>query len=150
MQARTVTIVSAAMIATLSSVFLVARSTANRAAPPAFEDGVGEPVGEVLDVPKLNQDVTWFNRTNDVQLQALLDRADPAIVVGILSRFIVVGDFDVVLLVGHGDVVDIEVGRAHLDLLALARQVLHHRCHFYLIEAVAAIERSGGNRRCPR
>ena len=31
MQARTVTIVSAAMLATLASVFLVAKSTANRA-----------------------------------------------------------------------------------------------------------------------
>ena len=40
MQARTVTIVSAAMVATLSSVFLVANSTANRVAQPAFEDGV--------------------------------------------------------------------------------------------------------------
>ena len=28
--------------------------------------------GEVLDVPKLSRDVTWFNRTNDVQLRALL------------------------------------------------------------------------------
>jgi hemolysin activation/secretion protein len=33
---------------------------------------VQEPVGEVLDVPKLNRDVTWFNRTNDVQVKALL------------------------------------------------------------------------------
>lgn len=33
---------------------------------------VGEPEGEVLDVPKLNRDVTWFNRTNDVQIKALL------------------------------------------------------------------------------
>jgi hemolysin activation/secretion protein len=33
---------------------------------------VDEPVGEVLDVPKLNNDVTWFNRTNDVQVKALL------------------------------------------------------------------------------
>ena len=40
MQARTVTVVSAAMLAALSSVFLVAKSTANRAAQPAFEDGV--------------------------------------------------------------------------------------------------------------
>ena len=32
----------------------------------------GAPAGEVLDVPKLNRDVTWFNRTNDVQLKALL------------------------------------------------------------------------------
>lgn len=28
--------------------------------------------GEVLDVPRLNRDVTWFNRTNDVQIKALL------------------------------------------------------------------------------
>ena len=40
MQARTVTIVSAAMFAALSSAFLVAKSTPNRAAQPAFEDGV--------------------------------------------------------------------------------------------------------------
>ncbi|WP_234681119.1 ShlB/FhaC/HecB family hemolysin secretion/activation protein [Bradyrhizobium monzae] len=33
---------------------------------------VKEPEGEVLDVPKLNRDVTWFNRTNDVQIKALL------------------------------------------------------------------------------
>ena len=33
---------------------------------------VREPEGEVLDVPKLNRDVTWFNRTNDVQIKALL------------------------------------------------------------------------------
>ncbi|UQD75773.1 BamA/TamA family outer membrane protein [Bradyrhizobium japonicum] len=33
---------------------------------------VGEPEGEVLDVPKLNRDVIWFNRTNDVQVKALL------------------------------------------------------------------------------
>ena len=33
---------------------------------------VQEPEGEVLDVPKLNRDVTWFNRTNDVQIKALL------------------------------------------------------------------------------
>jgi hemolysin activation/secretion protein len=33
---------------------------------------VQEPAGEVLDVPKLNRDVTWFNRTNDVQIKALL------------------------------------------------------------------------------
>lgn len=33
---------------------------------------VKEPVGEVLDVPRLNRDVIWFNRTNDVQIKALL------------------------------------------------------------------------------
>lgn len=30
------------------------------------------PAGEVLDVPQLNRDVVWFNRTNDVQIRALL------------------------------------------------------------------------------
>lgn len=34
--------------------------------------GVNPPAGEVLDVPKLNQDVVRFNRTNEVQLRALL------------------------------------------------------------------------------
>ena len=33
---------------------------------------VKEPEGEILDVPKLNRDVIWFNRTNDVQIKALL------------------------------------------------------------------------------
>ncbi|MCK1650974.1 ShlB/FhaC/HecB family hemolysin secretion/activation protein [Bradyrhizobium sp. 149] len=33
---------------------------------------VKESEGEVLDVPKLNRDVIWFNRTNDVQIKALL------------------------------------------------------------------------------
>jgi len=35
-------------------------------------DRVKEPEGEILDVPKLNRDVLWFNRTNDVQIKALL------------------------------------------------------------------------------
>jgi len=35
-------------------------------------DRVKEPECEVLDVPKLNRDVIWFNRTNDVQIKALL------------------------------------------------------------------------------
>jgi hemolysin activation/secretion protein len=35
-------------------------------------DRVKRPEGEVLDVPKLNRDVIWFNRTNDVQIKALL------------------------------------------------------------------------------
>lgn len=33
---------------------------------------VEQPSGEVLDVPKLSRDVTWFNRTNDAQVRALL------------------------------------------------------------------------------
>jgi len=40
MHARTVTIVSAALVAALTSVSLVAKSTTNRAAQSAFEDGV--------------------------------------------------------------------------------------------------------------
>jgi hemolysin activation/secretion protein len=33
---------------------------------------VAQKAGEVLDVPKLTRDVTWFNRTNDAQIRALL------------------------------------------------------------------------------
>lgn len=33
---------------------------------------VEQKVGEVLDVPKLSRAVTWFNRTNDTQIRALL------------------------------------------------------------------------------
>jgi hemolysin activation/secretion protein len=32
----------------------------------------GYPTGDVLDVPKLNRDVTWFNRTSETQIRALL------------------------------------------------------------------------------
>jgi hemolysin activation/secretion protein len=35
-------------------------------------DRVEHKEGEVLDVPKLNRDVVWFNRTNDTQIRALL------------------------------------------------------------------------------
>lgn len=37
-----------------------------------IRSSVDPPAGEVLDVPKLNQDVVRFNRTNEVQLRALL------------------------------------------------------------------------------
>ena len=37
-----------------------------------LRNAVEQPKGEVLDVPKLNRDVVWFNRTNDVQMRALL------------------------------------------------------------------------------
>jgi hemolysin activation/secretion protein len=37
-----------------------------------IRSSVDPPVGEVLDVPRLNRDVVRFNRTNDVQLRALL------------------------------------------------------------------------------
>lgn len=40
--------------------------------PGYILDRVKAPEGEVLDVPKLNRDVIWFNRTNDVQIKALL------------------------------------------------------------------------------
>lgn len=40
--------------------------------PGYILDRVDHPKGEVLDVPKLNRDVVWFNRTNDVQVRALL------------------------------------------------------------------------------
>lgn len=37
-----------------------------------IRSGVNPPAGEVLDVPQLNRDVVRFNRTNEVQLRALL------------------------------------------------------------------------------
>jgi hemolysin activation/secretion protein len=37
-----------------------------------IRSAIDPPVGEVLDVPQLNRDVVRFNRTNDVQLRALL------------------------------------------------------------------------------
>lgn len=37
-----------------------------------IRSSVDRPVGEVLDVPQLNRDVIRFNRTNDLQLRALL------------------------------------------------------------------------------
>lgn len=37
-----------------------------------IRNSIDPPVGEVLDVPRLNRDVVRFNRTNDVQLRALL------------------------------------------------------------------------------
>jgi hemolysin activation/secretion protein len=37
-----------------------------------IQSGVNPPAGEVLDVPQLNRDVVRFNRTNEVQLRALL------------------------------------------------------------------------------
>jgi hemolysin activation/secretion protein len=37
-----------------------------------LRNAVEQPKGEVLDVPKLNRDVVRFNRTNDVQMRALL------------------------------------------------------------------------------
>ena len=40
--------------------------------PFYLRSAVDHPVGEVLDVPKLNRDVVRFNRTNDVQMRALL------------------------------------------------------------------------------
>ena len=40
--------------------------------PSTSSSASKEPEGEILDVPKLNRDVIWFNRTNDVQIKALL------------------------------------------------------------------------------
>jgi hemolysin activation/secretion protein len=41
-------------------------------APWYILQSVKEPEGEILDVPRLNRNVVWFNRTNDVQVKALL------------------------------------------------------------------------------
>ena len=85
MQARTVTIVSAAMIATLSSVFLVAKSTANRAATPAFEDGVVRvkadyPLPEAID--RMKQDIA----AKGIMMFSTIDQAKLAADAGIALR----------------------------------------------------------------
>jgi uncharacterized protein (DUF302 family) len=85
MQARTVTIVSVAMIATLSSVFLVAKSTANRAAPPAFEGGVVRvkadyPLPEAID--RMKQDIA----AKGIMMFSTIDQAKLAADAGIALR----------------------------------------------------------------
>ena len=85
MQARTVTIVSVAMIATLSSVLLVAKSTANRAAPAAFEDGVVRvkadyPLPEAID--RMKQDIA----AKGIMMFSTIDQAKLAADAGITLR----------------------------------------------------------------
>jgi uncharacterized protein (DUF302 family) len=85
MQARTVTIVSAAMIAALSSVFLVAKSTANRAAQPAFEDGVVRvkadyPLPEAI--ARMKQDIA----AKGIMMFATIDQAKLAADAGIALK----------------------------------------------------------------
>lgn len=74
MHARTVTIVAVAMVATLSSVLLVARSSANRSAPRAFEDGIVRvKVDYALPeaVKRMQQDIA----TKGIMLFATIDQA---------------------------------------------------------------------------
>ena len=85
MHARTVTIVSAAMIAALSSVLLVAKSTANRAGPPAFEDGVVRvkadyPLPEAM--ARMQQDIA----AKGIMMFSTIDQAKLAADAGIALR----------------------------------------------------------------
>jgi uncharacterized protein (DUF302 family) len=85
MQARTITLVSAAMLATLASVFLVAKSTANRAPIPAFEDGVVRvkadyPMPEAID--RMKQDIA----AKGIMMFSTIDQAKLAADAGILLR----------------------------------------------------------------
>ena len=85
MQARTVTIVSAAMIAALSSVFLVAKSTANRAAQAAFEDGVVRVKADYRlpeAVARMKQDIA----AKGIMMFATIDQAKLAADAGIALR----------------------------------------------------------------
>ena len=85
MQARTVTIVSAVMVAALSSVFLVAKSTANRVAQPAFEDGVVRvkadyPLAEAI--ARMKQDIA----AKGIVMFATIDQAKLAADAGIALK----------------------------------------------------------------
>ena len=85
MHARTVTIVSAAMIAALSSVFLVAKSTANRSGPPAIEDGVVRvkadyPLPEAI--ARMQQDIA----AKGIMMFSTIDQAKLAADAGIALR----------------------------------------------------------------
>ena len=85
MHARTVTIVSAAMIATLSSALLVAKSTANRAGPAGFEDGV---VRVKVDYP-LSEAITRMKvdiAAKGIMMFSTIDQAKLAADAGIALR----------------------------------------------------------------
>src|SRR5262245_61196277 len=85
MHARTVTIVSIAMAAALASVLVAAKSTANRSAPPAFEDGV---VRVKVDYP-LPEAVTRMQQyiaTKGIVLFSTIDQAKLAADAGIALR----------------------------------------------------------------
>jgi uncharacterized protein (DUF302 family) len=85
MHARTVTIVSVVLAATLSSIFLVAKSDANRPAPAAFEDGV---VRVKLDYP-LQEAVTRMQQdiaAKGIMLFSTIDQSKLAADAGIALR----------------------------------------------------------------
>jgi len=85
MHVRTVTIVSVAMAATLSSIFLLAKSDATRSGPAAFEDGV---VRVKLDYPvpeavtRVQQDIT----AKGIMMFATIDQSKLAADAGIALR----------------------------------------------------------------
>jgi uncharacterized protein (DUF302 family) len=85
MHVRTITIVSAAMVAALSSVLLVAKSTANRVTQPAFEDGVVRvkadyPLPEAIE--RMKQDIA----AKGIMMFSIIDQAKLAADAGIALR----------------------------------------------------------------
>ena len=85
MRPRTVTIVSVALAAALASVFLVAKSTADRAAQPAFEDGVVRvkadyPLPEAI--ARMKQDIA----AKGIMMFSTIDQAKLAADAGIALR----------------------------------------------------------------
>ena len=85
MHARPAAIVAVAMVATLSSIFLVAKSTADRAPQPAFEDGV---VRVKVDYPlpeataRIQQDIA----AKGIMMFSTIDQAKLAAGAGIALR----------------------------------------------------------------
>lgn len=85
MHARTFTIISAAMIGALSSVLLVAKSTANRAAAPDFEDGVVRVRADYTlpeAVARMQQDIA----AKGIMMFSTIDQAKLAADAGIALR----------------------------------------------------------------
>jgi len=85
MHARTFTITSATLVAALASVFLVTKSTANRAALTAFEDGVVRvkadyPLSEAI--ARMKQDIA----AKGIMMFATIDQAKLAADAGIALR----------------------------------------------------------------
>ena len=85
MHARTVTIISAALMTALASVSLVTKSTANRAAQSAFEDGVVRvkadyPLPEAI--ARMKQDIA----VKGIMMFSIIDQAKLAADAGIALR----------------------------------------------------------------
>lgn len=85
MHARTVTIVSAALVAALASIALVAKSTANRAAQPTFEDGVVR-IKADYPLPEAIARMKQHIAANGIMMFSTIDQAKLAADAGIALR----------------------------------------------------------------